>query len=152
MATAQQFDQAERNYEAAWLAREEDGDDDDLLTEDEAREQAEEENERTPAHFANWLAEAADNPHKDRTPADLQALRERWEDGETLTPGQWLALLVAGCDADVLRAAHALRELFRAAPDSEEFVKGRAAEILAAQAEQEEGAHYDRLAEMREAA
>ncbi len=150
---AAQFTAAERSYEARLLAEIEA--DDDLLTEGEAREQAKDENERTPAHFATWLSEAADDGNSDRTPADLQALREMLEAGESLTPGQWGALLAAGCDADVLRAIHALRDLFRAAPASAEFIDGRAAEILAAQEEQEreaEGAHYDAMAELREAA
>lgn len=96
MATAQQFDQAERNYEAAWLVREEDDGDDDLLTEDEAREQAEEENESTPCHFADWLSFAADNGNADRTPQDMNALRAKVDDGgcTELTTGQLVALLV----------------------------------------------------------
>lgn len=122
--------------------------DDDLLDERQARSQAAEENERTPAHFAGWLFEAADNPWKDRTPADLQLLRDRIEAGESLTPGQWVALLVAGCDADVLRAAHALRDLFRAAPISEEFVAARAKELLAAQDERDEVESIEALAEL----
>lgn len=152
MATAQQFDQAERNYEAAWLAREED--DGDLLTEDEAREQAEDENERTPCHFADWLAMAADNGNSDRTPQDMNALRAQADDGgcTELTTGQLVALLVASSQSYAISALYELRERFEKSAESAEWVKGRAAEILAAQAEQEEGAHYDRLAEYREAA
>ncbi len=154
MATAQQFDQAERNYEAAWLAREEDGDDDDLLTEDEAREQAEDENERTPCHFADWLSFAADNGNSDRKPQDMNALRAKVDDGgcTELTTGQLVALLVTASQSYAISALYELRERFEKSEQSKEFIDGRAAEILAAQAEQEEGAHYDRLAEMREAA
>lgn len=153
MATAQQFDQAERNYEAAWLAREED-DGDDLLTEDEAREQAEEENERTPCHFADWLSFAADNGNNDRKPQDMNALRAKVDDGDCteLTTGQLVALLVASSQSYAISALYELRERFEKSAQSAEFINGRAAEILAAQAEQEEGAHYDRLAEMLEAA
>lgn len=153
MATAQQFDQAERNYEAAWLAREED-DGDDLLTEDEAREQAEEENERTPCHFADWLSFAADNGNNDRKPQDMNALRAKVDDGACteLTTGQLVALLVAASQIYAVAALYELRDRFEKSADSVEWIEGRAAEILAAQAEQEEGAHYDRLAEYREAA
>jgi len=153
MATAQQFDQAERGYEAAWLAREED-DGDDLLTEDEAREQAEEENERTPCHFADWLSFAADNGNNDRKPQDMNALRAKVDDGgcTELTTGQLVALLVASSQSYAISALYELRERFEKSAQSAEFINGRAAEILAAQAEQEEGAYYDRLAEYREAA
>lgn len=153
MATAQQFDQAERNYEAAWLAREED-DGDDLLTEDEAREQAEEENERTPCHFADWLSFAADNGNNDRKPQDMNALRAKVDDGDCteLTTGQLVALLVASSQSYAISALYELRERFEKSAQSAEFINGRAAEILAAQAEQEEGAHYDRLAEQYEEA
>ncbi len=153
MATAQQFDQAERNYEAAWLAREED-DGDDLLTEDEAREQAEDENRSTPCHFADWLSFAADNGNNDRKPQDMNALRAKVDDGDCteLTTGQLVALLVASSQSYAISALYELRERFEKSAQSAEFINGRAAEILAAQAEQEEGAYYDRLAEYREAA
>lgn len=153
MATAQQFDQAERGYEAAWLVREEDGGDD-LLTEDEAREQAEDENERTPCHFADWLSFAADNGNNDRKPQDMNALRAKVDDGDCteLTTGQLVALLVASSQSYAISALYELRERFEKSAQSAEFINGRAAEILAAQAEQEEGAYYDRLAEYREAA
>lgn len=153
MATAQEFDQAERSYEAAWLAREED-DGDDLLTDDEAREQAEDENERTPCHFADWLSFAADNGNSDRTPQNMSALRAKVDDGgcTELTTGQLVALLVASSQSYAASALYELRERFEKSAESAEWVKGRAAEIIAAQAEQEEGAHYDRLAEYREAA
>lgn len=154
MATAQEFDQAERSYEAAWLAREEDGDDDDLLTEDEAREQAQDENERTPCHFADWLSFAADNGNSDRTPQDMNALRAKVDGGDCaeLTTGQLVALLIAASQAYAVSALYELRERFEKSKQSVEWIEGRAAEILAAQAEQEEGAHYDRLAEMLETA
>lgn len=148
MATAQQFDQAERNYEAAWLAREED-DGDDLLTEDEAKEAAEDEADRDGYQLAWFLNNHAIVEHTG--PADLGSVRERIELGEECTASELLAL--AFNDSD--RAGyclHLLREQFRAHAQTREWVDGRAAEILAAQAEQEEGAHYDRLAEIREAA
>lgn len=153
MATAQQFDQAERSYEAAWLAREED-DGDDRLTEGEAREQAKDENETTPCNFADWLSFAADNGNSDRAPQDMNALRAQVDDGgcTELTTGQLVALLVAASQSYAVSALYELRERFEKSEQSKEFIDGRAAEILAAQAEQEEGAYYDRLAEYREAA
>ena len=153
MATAQEFDQAERSYEAAWLAREED-DGDDRLTEGEAREQAKDENETTPCNFADWLSFAADNGNSDRTPQDMNALRAQVDDGgcTELTTGQLVALLVTASQSYAISALYELRERFEKSEQSKEFIDGRAAEILAAQAEQEEGAHYDRLAEYREAA
>jgi len=127
---------------------------DDLLTEDEAREQAEDENERTPCHFADWLSFAADNGNSDRKPQDMNALRAQVDDGgcTELTTGQLVALLVTASQSYAISALYELRERFEKSEQSKEFIDGRAAEILAAQAEQEEGAHYDRLAEMREAA
>ena len=153
MATAQEFDQAERSYEAAWLAREED-DGDDLLTEDEAREQAKDENETTPCNFADWLSFAADNGNSDRTPQDMNTLRAQVDDGgcTELTTGQLVALLVTASQSYAVSALYELRERFEKSKQSVEWIEGRAAEILAAQAEQEEGAHYDRLAEMLETA
>lgn len=153
MATAQEFDQAERSYEAAWLAREED-DGDDRLTEGEAREQAKDENETTPCNFADWLSFAADNGNSDRTPQNMSALRAKVDDGgcTELTTGQLVALLVTASQSYAISALYELRERFEKSEQSKEFIDGRAAEILAAQAEQEEGAHYDRLAEYREAA
>ena len=153
MATAQEFDKAERSYEAAWLAREED-DGDDLLTEDEAREQAKDENETTPCNFADWLSFAADNGNSDRTPQDMNALRAKVDGGDCaeLTTGQLVALLIAASQAYAVSALYELRERFEKSKQSVEWIEGRAAEILAAQAEQEEGAHYDRLAEMLETA
>jgi hypothetical protein len=121
--------------------------DDNALTLELATELAEDENERTPAHFAAWLFDVADNPHTDRTPADLAALRERLDDGEPLTAGQCVALIVAGTDADALRAVHIVRDLFRAAPASTEWLEGRAKELLAAQEEQEEELRIEALAE-----
>ncbi len=138
-------------YEARLQAEWEDQQDDDgLLSEEQAREIARDENDRTPAFFADWLSTAADDAKRDRKPADMGALRRRVEDGEPLTVGNWLALLVAGDEADAKRARYALLDAFRAAPVSVEFVQGRAAEILAAQEEQRdeaEGAHYDAMAE-----
>lgn len=122
--------------------------DDESLSEADALMFAADENERTPAHFAAWLAEAADNPHKDRTPADLEQLRERIEAGEALTPGQWVALLVAGCDADGIRARHALIEAFREAPVIKGLVRDRAAELLATQDEAAEVERIEALAEL----
>jgi hypothetical protein len=122
--------------------------DDNALSEELALEIAEDENERTPCHFAAWLYDAADNPHLDRAPADLAALRERLDDGEPLTAGQCVALIVAGTDADALRAVHIVRGLFRAAPVSKEWSEGRAKELLAAQEEQEETLRIEALAEI----
>jgi hypothetical protein len=147
---AAQFSAAERSYEARLLAEIEA--DDDPLTEDEAREQAKDENERTPAHFATWLSEAADNGNSDRTPQDMNALRAKIDDGDVyaLTTGQLVAVLVAASQTYAIRALYELQERFQKSADSAEFIEGRAAEILAAQEEQEreaEGAHYDAMAE-----
>lgn len=127
---------------------------DDLLTEDDARDLAQDENGRTPAHFADWISFAADNGNSDRTPQDMNALRAKVDDGNCteLTTGQLVALLVAASQTYAVSALYELRERFEKSAQSAEFIDGRAAEILAAQAEQEEGAHYDRLAEQYEEA
>lgn len=147
----QQFQQAERSHEARWLAREEDGGDD-LLTEDEAREAAEDEADRDGYQLAWWLNNFAIVEHTG--PADLGSVRERIYLGEPCTPSELLALAFN----DTSRAGyclHLLREQFRAHHQTREWVKGRAAEILAAQEEQEreaEAAHFDAMADLREAA
>ncbi len=122
---------------------------DDLLSEDDALEAAEDEADRDGYQLAWWLNNFAIVEHTG--PADLGSVRERIDLGESCTPSELLALAFNDSDKAGY-CLHLLREQFRAHHQTREWVKGRAAEILAAQDEQEEGAHYDRLAEMREAA
>lgn len=122
---------------------------DDRLTEDEALEAAEDGADRDGYCLAWWLNNSAVLTHTG--PADLGSVRERIDLGEPCTASELLALAFNDSDKAGY-CLHLLREQYRANTETRERVKGRAAEILAAQAEQDEGAHYDRLAEMAEAA
>lgn len=138
MHTAQ-TDQAERGHEARWLAREDEGGDD-RLSEDEALADAEDELDRDGYQLAWWL-----NNHAilDASgPADLGSVRERIDIGEPCSAAELLALAFNDADCAVY-CLHLLREQFRAHAETRELVKARAAEILA---EQDEGAHFDRMA------
>lgn len=123
---------------------------DDFLSEDDAKEAAQDEADRDGYQLAWWLNNHAILEHTG--PADLGSVRERIDLGEPCTPSELLALAFNDSDKAGY-CLHLLREQFRAHAQTREWVAGRAAEILAAQAEQEdEGEHFDRLAEMLEAA
>lgn len=118
---------------------------DDELTADQARELAQDEADRDGYCIAWWLNNHAIDEHTG--PADLASVRERIALGEPCTASELLAL--AFNDSD--RAGyclHLLREQYRAHHDTVAQIKGRAAEILAAQEEAAEVERIERLAEL----
>jgi hypothetical protein len=117
--------------------------DNEALTEDSARDIAEDEADRDGYSLAWWLINFAIVEHTG--PADLASVRERIDLGEPCTASELLAL--AFNDGD--RAGyclHLLREQYRAHAETRDWVKGRAKEMLAAQEEQEEELRIEALA------
>lgn len=150
MATAQQFDQAERSHEAAWLAREEDGDD--TLTEDGAMQLAADELERDPYAIAYWLSNTAVSEHIGPVRVlGMDGVAQSLRDGEEVSPAELLAALWSGTNETALMALEQLRDLYLQATDTRDLVRERAAELLA-EGEQDEDAYYDWLDSQREAA
>ena len=153
---AAQFTAAERSYEARLLAEIEADDDNGLLTEAQALEQASDEFENDAYAFAWWLNN--DAGIEVRKPSEVKsvfALETEYQDGRELTNTELLQVLMTGHGNLELHAKYELRRRYLAHPATVELIEGRAAEILAAQEEQEreaEGAHYDAMAELREAA
>ena len=129
MATAQEFDQAERSYEAAWLAREEDGgDDSEPLTRDEAIDLAADDVERTPEAITFWLNKVID-AHKWPAHADpvcIPSAAIKLADGEPCSAAELLALLFNSSDP----AAIALRDMARGDKMWRESIQDRAGELL----------------------